>query len=113
MSAIVGYETEHDSDEGLASRILRVLVEAYPAHGWFVLIRGGVIQVKNLDWHPNWGMALHYTQVTSDSKVMAQEVRRAAGEFLERANVARGANTGERVTHIEGIPDKHLARAGL
>lgn len=113
MEAIVGYDTEHDSDEGLASRILRTLVDAYPGHGWYVTIRGGIIQVKDMDVHPNWGMALHYTQVTHDAAELKKSVLRAAGEFLERANMARGRKTEDRVTGVEGIPDKDLVRARL
>ncbi len=113
MTGIVGYDTEHDSDEALAGRILRTLCDHYPGHGWFVLIRGGVIQVKDMDIHPNWGMALHYTKVNHDAAVMKREVIRAAGEFLERANLARGRKTEDRALAVEGIPDKDMARARL
>lgn len=113
MSLVVGYDTEHDSDEALAGRLLRTLCDAYSGHAWFITIRGGIIQVKDLDIHPNWGMSLHYTQVNHDAAVMKREVIRAAGEFLERANLARGRKTEEKVKHVDGIPDKHMVRAGL
>ena len=111
---IVGYDTEHDADESLAGGILRTLIDAYPGHAWFVLIRGGVIQVKNTEWHHAWGMSLHYSQVIHDAKVMKAEVIRAAGEFLERAHVARGMkNDGDSVRRIEGVPQKHMDEAML
>lgn len=111
--SIVGYDTEHDRDEPLAGRILRTLCDHYPGHGWFVLIRGGVIQVKDMDIHPNWGMALHYTQVTNDDKAMRQSVVRAAGEFLERAGIKRGEKGEEWGGSVEGVPDRDLIRARL
>jgi hypothetical protein len=50
------------------------------------------IEIKNSEWSPSWGMALHYTQVTHDAAALKRDVIRSAGEFLERANVARGAD---------------------
>jgi len=35
---------------------------------------------------------------------------RHAGEWLERANLARGTDQGEPIEHVEGIPDKDLIR---
>jgi hypothetical protein len=105
---VVGYDTEHERDEPLAKEIVNTLSTTYPGHGWFVLIKGGVVQVKNLDWSDKWGMVLHYSQLGNDAKVRNQSVIRSAGEFLERARVKRGAKTDETVRHIEGIADKYL-----
>jgi hypothetical protein len=113
MTLVVGFDTEHEADESLAGRILRTLCDAYPGHGWFVVIRSGIIQVKDMDIHPNWGMALHYSKVNNDAAAMKKAVIRAAGEFLERANLARGAKADDKPTHVDGIPDKHLVRNGL
>lgn len=110
---VVGYDTEHDRDEAMASEILRYVVDAYPGHGWFVLIRGGIVQVKDMDIHPQWGMALHYSQLKSDAADRKKQVIRAAGEFLERANLRRGRKTDDVAMKVEGIPDKHLARGKL
>lgn len=113
MSVVVGYDTEHDSDEAIAKSIVHTLCESYPGHGWFVVIRGGVVHVKNLHWNDKWGMCLHYTQMKDDATERKKHVIRAAGEFLERARVKRGAKDETRVRHIEGIPDAQLLRAGL
>lgn len=110
---VVGYDTEHDSDETLAKEILGIVLHAYPGHGWFVVIRGGVVHVKDMDLNPNWGMCLHYTQMKDDATERKRQVLRAAGEFLERANMRRGAkDMGQVVRHVDGIPDKHMARGG-
>lgn len=109
---IVGIDTERPEDEGMAKEILCILVAAYPGHSWFVVIRGGVVQVKNTDWSSEWGMVLHYSQIKADASERKRSVLRAAGEFLERAHIIRGAKVHEQhVAHIEGVPDRALARA--
>lgn len=110
---IVGIDTEHAQDEPMAEQMLADLCKAYPGHAWFVLIRGGVVHVKNMDWSDKWGMAMHYSAIKADASERKRELIRKAGEFLERANVLRGAKTEQSVKRIEGVPDKHLARVGL
>jgi hypothetical protein len=105
---IVGIECEHESDMPLARDVLEVLVRAYPGYHWFVLITGAVVRVSVSNWAANWGMVLHYSQVVADAGARAANVRRAAGEFLERATRIRGASTGERATCIEGVPQKAI-----
>ena len=114
MGLVVGIDTEHDSDAGMAEQILADLCRAYPGHGWFVVIRGGVVHVKDMDINEHWGMALKYSQIKADAQDRKRQVIRAAGEFLERANLRRGAKTESgKVKHVEGIPDKHLVRVGF
>jgi hypothetical protein len=113
MSIVVGYDTEHDADEALASHIVKTLCDTYPGHGWFVMIRGGIVHIKNLHWNDKWGMCLHYSQVKGDAADRKKQVIRAAGEFLERAAVKRGAKDETQVRHIEGVPDNQLVRVGL
>lgn len=87
---IVGIDVEHDRDDPLAMRMLRDLCAAYPGHAWFVVIRGGIIHIKDMDMHPDWGMALHYSKVTNDAADMKRQVLFAAGEFIERARKKNG-----------------------
>lgn len=110
---VVGYDTEHERDEGMAQDTLKTLVRHYPGHAWFIVIKGGVMHVKNLHFNDKWGMCLHYSNIKGDTTARTRSVVRAAGEFLERARVARGANTGERVRRLEGVPDKDMTRAGM
>lgn len=110
---LVGIDVEHDSDSTMATDCVRVLVDHYPGHDWHVMIRGGVIHVKAMNIHPNWGMCLHYTQVKSDAQDRKRSLVRAAGEFLERANLRRGKREEGKTLHVEGVPDKQMARASL
>jgi hypothetical protein len=67
-----------------------------------------------MDINEHWGMALKYSQIKSDAQDRKRQVIRAAGEFLERANLKRGAKAdGGKVKRVEGIPDKHLVRVGF
>ena len=108
-SAIVGIDTEHDRDESMAVDMLKELVKTYPGHSWFVVIRGGVVHVKDMDISHHWGMCLHYSDIKDDAKERTKSLLRSAGEFLERANLKRGAKT-DRAMHVEGIADKYLVR---
>lgn len=112
-TSIVGFDTEHERDEPLASEMLRYLVDAYPGHGWFIIVRGGIVQVKDMDIHPNWGMSLHYTQIAGDAADRKKQILRSAGEFLERANLRRGRKTDDVAMRVDGVPDKDLLRARL
>lgn len=107
---IVGIDTERKEDEQMAGEILRYLIDAYPGYGWFVLIRGGVVQVKIPDWSSVWGMALHYKAIASDAAERKRKVLNAAGEFLERARMKRGEHDGTPVKAIEGVPMKYINR---
>lgn len=112
-SNIVGYSTEHDVDERMAAQMVHDLCLAYPGHGWFVDIKGGVVHIKDLDLNDKWGMCIHYSQVKADANDRKRQVLRGAGELLERANLRRGRSDNERVLHVEGIPDKQMARNRL
>ena len=109
----IAADTEHDRDIPMARELIGILHEAYPGHEWFVLIRGGVVQIKKLEWSSNWGMALMYSNLKGDATARKRDVLRAAGEFLERGNIARGRNTGEFSNSVEGIPEKHMRRLTL
>jgi hypothetical protein len=109
---VVGIQCEHDRDDPMAMEMLQALTGAYPGHSWYVKIAGGIIHIKNLDMSDRWGMALHYSQVKADASERKRDTVRAGGEFLERANLARGQKT-ETATAIEGVPQKDLMRTTL
>lgn len=100
-------EAEHSVDEPVAAEIARALCEAYPGHPWHVNIIGGVIVIKNMRFSAKWAMVREYGLI-HDATKLKHECVMAAGEFLERARVRRGAATGERVVSIDGIPKKDL-----
>jgi len=113
MTQIVGYDTEHTRDEPMAEQILADLVATYPGHAWFVIIKGGILHIKDMDLNDKWGMCLHYSRIKDDAKERKHQVMMAAGEFLERANLRRGRKTDDVALKVEGIPDKHMTRVGL
>lgn len=109
---MVGIDVEHDRDDSMAMQMVKDLCAAYPGHPWFVTIRGGIVHIKDMDMPPNWGMCLHYSDIKDDAKERQKQVVMAAGEFLERANIARGRRDDDQavVTSVEGIPSKFLKR---
>lgn len=113
MNIVVGIDTEHTRDEPLASQMLHDLCETYPGHAWFVIIKGGVVHIKDMELNDKWGMCLHYSQIKDDAKDRKRQIIMAAGEFLERANLRRGRKTDDVALKVEGIPDKHMTRVGM
>lgn len=87
---VVGIDCEHDRDDTMAMEMVQALASAYPGHSWFVVIKGGIVHIKDMDLHPDWGMALHYSQVKGDAADRKKQVLWAAGEFLERARKKNG-----------------------
>ena len=113
MNNLVGIDTEHTRDEPMATEMLRTLVHHYPGHDWHVMVRGGLVHIKNLSINPEWGMAIHYNTVKSDAQERARSVVRSAGEFLERANMKRGKAEGVTAHAVDGIPDNYMVRNRL
>lgn len=110
-SPVVGIDVENDIDDPMAMGMVRDLCRQYPGHSWFVVIRGGIVHVKDMDISPDWGMCIHYSDIKDDANDRTRKVLRAAGEFLERARVKRGEGS-KAVTSVEGIDQKYLQRRG-
>jgi hypothetical protein len=85
MNGVVGIDVENDRDDPMAKQMLNDLCTTYPGHAWFVVIKGGIVHIKDMDMHPDWGMALHYSQIKADAADRKKQVLFAAGEFIERA----------------------------
>ena len=81
----------------------------YPGWGWTVMVRGGVLMIR-LPLSQKWGMNTRITEFDHDATRFKRRIIMAAGEFLERAAVARAAKRAQ-IRHVEGIPDNQL-RAG-
>ena len=107
---VVGYDCESPADDTMAAQMICDLSAAYPGHDWFVRIHGGIVHIKVMSINPNWGMALHYSQIKTDAKERKASLIRSAGEFLERANLRRGRSENQVVSKVEGIPSKHMNR---
>ena len=102
-------EAEHASDETMAGSVARALCEAYPGHPWHVNITGGMLVIKHMRLSNKWAMARKYNTVAHDFKRLKHEVVMAGGEFLERAGLTRGMDSGERIRSVDGIPKKDLS----
>lgn len=107
---VFGYKTEKDADVPLAKEALDILVTCYPGHAWFVDIKGGVLQVKNLSFSSQWGMVHKLGDIFQDAMVRKRSIVMAAGEFLERAELRRGRYREIPAVHVEGIPQKDFGR---
>ena len=102
-------EGENVAGDNLAKNILEMLTEAYPGHPWAAYVRQGVLFIKYLDpnMKGNWGMAKKLGAVDFDANVLKRSIVMMAGEWLERCGMIRGLNRGDRITHIEGVPEKY------
>lgn len=99
---LVQAEVEELQDMNLAKDIAETLHAAYPGHLWAVTVNSGVAVVKDLFVSSVWGMVLHYNNIKGDAAVRKKRIIMAGGELLERANMKRGAYTGERVIDLDG-----------
>lgn len=103
-------QVKTEAENSVAKQALEALHEVFPGYPWRVFVGGGVLQVKNLLFSNKWGMVRKLKNIHHDAGVFKREVVGAAGEFLERANLARAKWDGERVKRVEGIPMKDLGR---
>ena len=103
-------KVDDDRDMSFAKECLEALHEVFPGHPWHIYIGGGVLQIKNANFSSKWGMVRKLTNINSDAMTRKRDIIRSAGEFLERANLKRGAWHGERAVKIEGIPQKDVGR---
>jgi hypothetical protein len=91
QEGVTGYYAEHDADDTMCRTFLVALHRNYPHYSWFIESRGGVIMIRNFDISKNWCMVLHKANIEFDVSVAIRKMVKAAGEFLERANLKRGA----------------------
>lgn len=94
-------------DAGIASQFMRALLEAYPGHPWHVNVKGGCILLKHMRISNKWAQVKHTKDIYSASELKKVAVT-LGGEFLERAGLTRGEDTGDRVSIVDGIPTKDL-----
>lgn len=95
--------TESKSSLGhdIASHALEVLTKYYPGYRWYVRADGGVLDIKSAKIG-RASMVRHLNSIQGDWTTFEQDIKRAAGEFLERASLRRGLATGERANRLDG-----------
>lgn len=98
--------TQAQTDE--AEDILTVLTTIYPGHPWAVRVYDGGFFIRHLAFPANWGMNCKFKSVGHDWAVMKREIILMAGEWLERAALARGRyDADQEIEHLEGAPPNH------
>ena len=110
MSYVTTYDTEKEHD--LAKQAMQVLNEHYPGWKWWVLVKGGIIQIKIRDFSGKWGMVRKLGDIQHDALRFKRNIIFAAGEFLERAHLRRTGwhDAIHDVKKVEGIPQKDFRR---
>jgi len=102
-------------DVALAKEILKKLVDQYPGYLWRVSVKDdkgqGIVEIINvtvsdeLSTNADYAYVLHLTTIYEDPNLKC--VMRAGGEILERAGLDRTMFKGQKITHVEGVPDNH------
>lgn len=100
-------EGANQAMEDEAGWILQALDTAYPGYPWAVRVYDGGFFIYNLDFPSNWGMNCNKKTWIFSASELKRRVILMAGEWLERANLRRGAaREGEQIRRLEGIPER-------
>lgn len=100
-------EWDRPIEEQVSKYAMQSLTEAYPGHPWHTDVRGGVLVIKHMRMTNKYGMAVHYMKCP-DATTFKKGVVMSGGELLERAGLTRGADSGEMIAGVDGIPRKDL-----
>jgi hypothetical protein len=103
---ITGFWGSTPAREADAKACLEVLQFAYPGHPWFVKVYEGVIFIKWLYFDSSYGMALKTKNISHDAAVFKRELIFMAGEWLERAGLARKRYEDQDVDAVAGVPGR-------
>ena len=90
--------------DNYAKEAAETIVAAYPNHGWWVECKQGVLVIKHLEasgFRGVIGMLRKVDALAHDARVRKDDILRAAGEMLERANMPRGPRNEDPVTSFE------------
>ena len=106
--------TQQQEDD--AEAILVLLETCYPGHPWGVRVMEGgfFIQYLLVPFNQPYGMFCRYGNVSFSASAMKKEIVMKAGEWLERAGLARrGLEDGEEIKRVEGVPGPKEASVKL
>ena len=95
------------SERTIAKNAVESLARTYPGYSWFVEVRDGLLMIRNadIDYRGRYCMIRKLGAIQHDFGRLVREVTHAAGEYLERANLRRGAaREGARTLALEGAP---------
>ena len=91
----------------MCKEIGEYICAAYPGYTWSIRIDGGMLIIKNLMISADWSMCRKFASIAHDAAKRKHDVVMAAGEFLECANMRRGAFEGEYAKELDGRLDKN------
>lgn len=103
--------TKAQEDE--ANTILEALTIAYPGHPWAVRVYDGGFFIRHLAFPTNWGMSCKFKKFGYSASALKREVIMKAGEWLERAGLARGRATDDEIVRVDGVPERFQPRQSL
>ena len=97
--------------DAFAKECAEIITFTYPNHGWWVECKSGVLVVKHLEASGARGLVgmLRHMDKLPRGKGLREELVRAAGELLERANMPRAGRTEDPVTSFE-LDDKKMEK---
>jgi len=103
-------EALNTTDLPKCKEVAEVLTTTYPGYNWWVEINDGMLIMKSLKVSPNAGMVVPLRLFDGDAARLRKEVIMKGGEFLEAANLRRGAFQGENAKVLEGMKNKQKPR---
>jgi hypothetical protein len=88
------------------------LTTAYPSHPWGVRVYEGGFFIQYLlkPFNQPYGMNCKYKDFAHSASALKRDIIMKAGEWLERAGLARGRSNGDEIMWVEGVPEKHQRR---
>jgi hypothetical protein len=98
-------EGSTDAQASEAEKVMHLLCTAYPGHPWAVRVDEGIIFIRHLAYGKNWGMNLKTREADHDAAVLKRKIVMLAGEWLERAGLARTRYDDAEITKVEGVPE--------
>ena len=103
-------DAPNPTDLPKCKEVAETLTATYPGYNWWVTINDGMLIMKSLKVSPNAGMVVPLRLFDGDAARLKREVVMKAGEFLEAANLRRGAFQGENAKILEGVQGNKKAR---
>lgn len=105
---LIYFEGATPALEDDAKGILSLIWNCYPGHPWSVRCDHGIIFIRHMGFPGNWGMNIRVTEFDHDAAVLKKKIVMLAGEWLERAGMARGRHDADQETQrVEGVPEKY------
>jgi hypothetical protein len=104
-------EGKTDAQAGEAEKVMAILCAAYPGHPWAVRVDDGIVFIRHLQFGSNWGMNLKVKEADYSASFLKKKIVMLAGEWLERAGLARGRENGDEIARVDGVPAQYQPAA--